>query len=82
MEGLLRPRELMYWYNPKTRSTEKRVTPNTDEEALNLLDGDPSSVALVMEYEKLRGAGMDIEQALVFTGHALRLKHLLYQPPN
>jgi hypothetical protein len=73
---------LMYWYNPKIRSTEERATPETDEEALNLLDGDLNSEAFVMEYEKLRGAGMDIEQALVFTGHAFRLKHLRYQPPN
>jgi hypothetical protein len=47
-----------------------------------LLDGNLNSEAFVMEYEKLRGAGMDIEQALVFTGHAFRLKHLRYQPPN
>ena len=72
----------MYWYNPKTRSTEERSTPKMDKEARNLLDGDLNSEAFVMEYEKLRGAGMDIEQALVFTGHAFRLKHLLYQPPN
>jgi hypothetical protein len=68
----------MYWYNPKTRSTEQRSTPETDEEALNLLDGNLYSEAFVMEYERLRGAGMDIEQALVFTGHAFRLKHLRY----
>ena len=72
----------MYWYNSKSRSTEQRSTPETDEEALNLLDGDLNSEAYVMEYEKQRGAGMDIEQALVFTGHAFRLKHLQYQPPN
>ena len=53
----------MYWYNPKSRSTEERSTPKTDEEALNLLDGDVNSEAFVMEYEKLRGAAMDIEQA-------------------
>ena len=72
----------MYWYNPKTRSTEERSTPKTDKEALNLLDGDLNSEAFILEYEKQRGAGMDIEQALVFTGQAFRLKHLLYQPPN
>jgi hypothetical protein len=72
----------VYWYNPKTRSTEERSTPETDEEALNLLGSDLNSEAFVLEYEKLRGAGMDIEQALVFTGHAFRLKQLLYQPPN
>jgi len=66
----------MYGYNPKTRSTEQRSTPKMDEEALNLLDGDLNSEAFVMEYEKLRSGGMDIEQALVFTGHAFRLKHL------
>ena len=73
---------LLYWYNPKTRGTEQSSTPETDEEALNLLDGDLNSQAFVMEYERLRSAGMEIEQALVFTGHAFRLKHLQYQPPN
>jgi hypothetical protein len=68
--------------HPKTRSTEERSNPRTNEEALNLLDGDLNSEAFVMEHEKLRGAGMDIEQALVSTGHAFRLKHPLYQPPN
>ena len=53
-----------------------------DKEALSLLEGDLNSEAFVMEYEKRGGAGMDIEQALVFTGHAVRLKELLYQPPN
>ena len=72
----------MYWYNPKVRSTEERSTPKTDKEALNLLGSDLNSEAFVLEYEKLRGAGMDIEQALVFTGQAFRLKQLLYQPPN
>jgi hypothetical protein len=47
------------------RSTEERSIPETDEEALTLLDGDPDSEAFVMEYEKLRGAGMDIEQAFI-----------------
>jgi hypothetical protein len=72
----------VYWYNPKVRSTEERSTPKTDKEALNLLGSDLNSEAFVLEYEKLRGAGMDIEQALVFTGQAFRLKHMLYQPPN
>jgi hypothetical protein len=72
----------MYWYNPKARNTETRPTPNTDEEAVSLLRGDLNSKAFVLEYERLRASGMGIEQALVFTGHKFRLRHLEYQPPN
>jgi hypothetical protein len=48
----------MYWYNPKTKSTEERSTPKTDEEARNLLDGDLNSEAFVLEYEILSISGM------------------------
>jgi hypothetical protein len=72
----------MYWYNPKTRSTESRTAPQTEVEAMNLLAGDPDSLVFWAEYDRLRSAGMGIEQALVHTGQELRLRHLGHQPPN
>ncbi len=72
----------MYWYNPKTRTTEATTTPQTEAEAMSLLAGDPNSEAFWAEYERLRRAGMGIEQALIFTGHAFRLRYLLHQSPK
>jgi hypothetical protein len=69
----------MYWYNPKTRCTETVSAPATDLEALALLEGDINTMAFVAEYEKLRETGMGIEQALIFTGHKFRLKHLEFR---
>jgi hypothetical protein len=69
----------MYWYNPKTRCTETIRAPETDEEALALLEGDINTTAFVAEYERLRETGMGIEQALIFTGHEFRLKHLEFR---
>jgi hypothetical protein len=51
-------RRQMYWYNPKTRSTERRGAPRTDAEARVLLDGNLNTESFVTEYEKLRDSGM------------------------
>ena len=69
----------MYWYNPKTRSTESRPAPLTDAEARDLLDGNLNSEAFVTEYERLRDSGMGVEQALVFVGHEFRIRQLAYR---
>ena len=70
----------MHWYNPKTRSAEDVPTPFTDEEAVEMLRGDPNSAAFVEEYERLRDEGMGVGQAMIFVGHKFRLWHLRYQP--
>ena len=70
----------MHWYNPKTRGVEDVPAPSTDEEALEILRGDPNSLAFVEEYERLRDDGMGVGQALIFVGHKFRLWHLRYQP--
>jgi hypothetical protein len=70
----------MRWYNPKTRSPENAPAPFTDEEALEMLHGDPNSAALVEEYERLRDQGMGVEQAVIFVGHRFRMWHLRFQP--
>jgi hypothetical protein len=72
----------MYWYNPKTRSTESRPAPETEAEAMDLLAGDTSSEAFWSEYDELRSKGMDIEQVLVLTGHQFRLRHLARKSPD
>jgi hypothetical protein len=36
-------------------------------------------MAFSTEYERLRETGMGIEQALIFTGHEFRLKHLEFR---
>ena len=69
----------MYWYNPKMRSTETRPAPRSDEEALILLEGCINTEPFVAEYERLRDSGMGIEQALIFTGHEFRLRHLEFR---
>jgi hypothetical protein len=69
----------MYWYNPKTRGTETMPAPETDAEALGLLEGDLNTTAFVEEYDRLRETGMSVEQALIFTGHEFRLKHLEFR---
>jgi hypothetical protein len=71
----------MHWYNPKTREAEDIGPPPTDGEALEMLRGDINSGAFIAEYERLRTEeGMEIEQAMIFVGHAFRMWHLRYQP--
>jgi hypothetical protein len=65
----------MYWYNPKIRSSERATAPSTDEEAIQMLAGDPDSATFVTEYAELRHSGMEIETALTLVGHEFRLKH-------
>ncbi len=70
----------MHWYNPKTRSVEDVPAPSTDEEAVEMLSGDPNSAAFAERYIRLRKEGMGVEQALIFVGHHWRMWHLRYQP--
>ncbi len=65
----------MYWYNPKSRSSERVAAPSTDEEAIQMLAGHPDSATFVSEYAELRHAGMEIETALTLVGHEFRLRH-------
>lgn len=69
----------MYWYNPKTRSSERISAPTSDEEAIEMLEGAPDSDALVEQYVMLREDGMEVEQALIFVGHRWRMFHLRFR---
>ena len=72
----------MYWYNPTICASERVEPPRTDEEAIEMLAGDPQSVTFVSEYANLRGSGMEIEPALILVGHEFRLKQLELISPN
>jgi hypothetical protein len=70
----------MYWYNPKTRTSERVYAPSNDEEAIRMLAGHPSSATFVSEYAKLRHSGMPIETALIMVGHEERLRRHDHMP--
>jgi len=70
----------MYWYNPITQNSQRVAAPSTDEEAVDMLAGDPASAEFVKEYIKLRHLGTPIEPALVLVGHEFRLRESEYQP--
>jgi hypothetical protein len=69
----------MYWYNPKTRASERVEAPSTDEQAIQTLAGTQDSAEFVKEYCQLRRSGTPIEQALVLVGHEFRLRQPEYQ---
>ena len=70
----------MYWHNPTTRTSERVDAPSTDEEAIRMLAGHPSSATFVSEYAELRRLGTPIERALVSVGHEERLRQHEYMP--
>jgi hypothetical protein len=69
----------MYWYNPKTRTSERVQAPATDEQAIQMLAGTRDSAEFLKEYRELRRSGTPIEQALVLVGHEFRLRQPEYQ---
>ena len=64
----------MYWYNPKSRTSERVEAPSTDEQAIRMLAGTQDSAEFIKEYCELRRSGTPIEQALVLVGHEFRLR--------
>ncbi len=72
--------ERVHWYNPTTRVAEIVLAPYTDEEATHMLSGATDSWAFVAEYERLRGEGMGVEQAMIFVGHLFGMRHPRHQP--
>ena len=69
----------MYWYNPKTRTSERVVAPSTAEQAIQMLAGTQDSAQFIEHYCELRRTGTPIEQALVLVGHEFRLRHVEYR---
>lgn len=68
----------MYWFNPRICNSERTHAPSTDEEAIEMLAGDPDSASFVSEYVRLRASGMEIETALIMVGHEFRLRQPEY----
>ena len=66
------PRRRMRWYNPKLEDFEWREVPNTDEEALSLLEGYAGAEGHAAVYEEWRQLGTDIMAALIRTGEAAK----------
>jgi hypothetical protein len=69
----------MYWYNPKTRTSERVEAPSTDDQAIRMLADTQDSGEFIKEYCKLRRSGTPMEQALVLVGHEFRLRQMDYQ---
>jgi hypothetical protein len=58
------------WYNPRLNSFEWREVPESDEEALSLLEGSPYSETCTQTYSEWRQLGATIEAALIRAGEA------------
>jgi hypothetical protein len=69
----------MYWYNPKTHTSERVEAPYTDEQAIQMLAGTQDSAQFIKHYCELRRSRTPIEQALVLVGHEFRLRQPEYQ---
>jgi hypothetical protein len=60
------------WYNPMLEDFEWREVPQTDERALEVLDGHPRYPACAEAYREWRGLGASIKAALIRAGEAAR----------
>ena len=58
------------WYNPTLNTFEWREVPESDEEALSLLEGSPYSATSTNTYRQWRQLGASIEAALIRAGEA------------
>jgi len=60
------------WYNPMLEDFEWREVPQTDEQALEVLDDPPRSLACAQAYREWRGLGASIKEALMRAGEAAK----------
>ena len=60
------------WYNPRLNSFEWREVPESDEEALSLLEGSPYSASCTQTYREWRQLGAAIGAALMRAGEAAK----------
>jgi hypothetical protein len=60
------------WYNPRLNTFEWREVPDSDEEALSLLEGSPYSATCTQTYREWRQLGAAIEAALMRAGEAAK----------
>jgi hypothetical protein len=64
----------MRWYNPKLGDFEWRKVPDSDEEALALLEGFPYATTCTKTYREWRALGAGIMAALIRAGEAAKVK--------
>ncbi len=60
------------WYNPVLGDFEWRVAPESDEEALTLLEGSPEPQVCVDAYREWRNLGATVVASLIRAGEAAR----------
>ena len=60
------------WYNPTLEDFEWREVPESDEEALSLLEGSPYSATCIQTYREWRQLGAAIGAALMRAGEAAK----------
>ena len=60
------------WYNPRLNTFEWREVPESDEEALSLLEGSPYSATCTQTYREWRQLGAAIGAALMRAGEAAK----------
>ena len=60
------------WYNPRLNTFEWREVPESDEEALSLLEGSPYSHICTETYREWRNLGAPITEALIRAGEAAK----------
>jgi len=60
------------WYNPALEDYEWREVPQSDEEALSLLEGSPHAPMCTDSYREWRELGASITAALIRAGEAAR----------
>jgi hypothetical protein len=64
--------ESISWYNPNLEDFEWGEVPESDEEALSLLEGSPYSPTCIETYREWRGLGSSIAAALIRAGEVGR----------
>ena len=60
------------WYNPALEDFEWREVPQSDKEALSLLDGAPHTPTCTDTYRQWRELGASITAALIRAGEAAK----------
>jgi hypothetical protein len=60
------------WYNPRLNTFEWREVPESDEEALSLLEDSPYSSTYTRTYREWRELGASIGAALMRAGEAAK----------
>jgi hypothetical protein len=72
--GVLEETERVRWYNPKLEDFEWKEVPESDEEALSLLEDSPYTPICIETYREWHGLGSSIEVALIRAGEAAKTR--------